>query len=113
LDKEIDHEYTDTVICPYCGHDNGGDNGDGPPDGEQECNNEECEKKFHCEPDYSVSYSTSKVPCLNNEEPHSYYTPYFLDPNRGASKCRNCSERKFFTREETLKLQQEYRARQG
>lgn len=67
--KEFDTRYTDTVICPYCGYDNGDDDGDGPRTGEEQC--QECEKKFHCEPDYSVSYITRKVPCLNGE-PHQW-----------------------------------------
>ncbi len=96
--KEIDHEFTDTVICPYCGHDNGGDDGDGPPSGEQQCYNEECEKKFHCEPDYSVSYSTSKVPCLNGE-PHQWrepYNPFGADDPRQMHNCRTCYKHERF-----------------
>lgn len=93
MDKEIDCSSTDTVICPYCGYDNGGDDGDGPPTGPQECYS--CEKKFECEPDYSVYYSTFKVDCWNGE-PHDWRKPDFLPgETKTITSCRACRKSKW------------------
>lgn len=97
--KEIDHRYTDTVICPYCGYDNGSDDGDGPPKGEQQCLSEECQQKFNCEPYYSVSYTTYKVPCWNGE-PHEWdKTHWFADEDKkGHRSCKCCSKGEWVSR---------------
>lgn len=58
MKTEIDHEYTDNIVCPYCGgeetdswefHEDSGD-----------INCGSCHKEFHYERDISVSYTTSK-----------------------------------------------------
>lgn len=94
MSKEIDHKGTDNVICPYCGHDNGGDDGDGPSKGEQQCY--ECEKKFDCEPSYSVTYYTNKMPCWNGE-PHEYktYRRVLPDDKKTLASCRLCHKTKW------------------
>jgi len=96
LTKEIYHEYTDTVICPYCGHDNGGDNGDGPPEGEQECYNDQCKMKFDCEPDFLVTYSTRKIPCMNGEQ-HEW-GQVFWATEQGYRSCKGCRKSEWVNR---------------
>jgi len=52
-----DIESMDTAICPHCGADNGCDEIRTAQD--MTCC--ECDKEFHVQPDYSVTYSTSCV----------------------------------------------------
>lgn len=91
MDKEIDCEYTDDVVCPYCGHHMDGDIGDGPSTGEQEC--DKCEKKFDCTPSYSVSYTTMKVDCWNGS-PHDFKKDRFWpdDEKKAPWTCKECSK---------------------
>jgi DNA-directed RNA polymerase subunit RPC12/RpoP len=63
----IDHEYTNEIVCPYCGAEFS-DSLEFGDDDYPEC--EECGKKFISRRDISVSYITKKSPCLNGEEPH-------------------------------------------
>lgn len=89
MSKEIEHYGTDTVICPYCGYDNGGEDGDGPASGEQQCYNDDCNKYFTCEPSFTVDYSTYKLDCRNGSE-HRWAEPYFGDSDRGIKSCKDC-----------------------
>ena len=63
--EEIDHEYTDNIICPYCGAEDG-DSWECMPDEEDlghiECC--ECEKKFLAQRLITIKYSTSKIDWL-------------------------------------------------
>jgi hypothetical protein len=54
---EIDHEYTNEVVCPYCGYVEN-DSWECDDDGEMECGS--CEKPFDMTRHKSVSYSTFK-----------------------------------------------------
>jgi len=65
---EIDHDFTDEVVCPYCGHvhSESYEFGNGADDGEDECG--ECGKKFSWSRMISVSYSTSKADDDEEEE---------------------------------------------
>ena len=65
--KKIDHEYTDEVVCPYCGEaiDNsdadetfGDDWGDGA-ETDFECG--DCGRKFSAQMNVSVAYMTKKI----------------------------------------------------
>jgi hypothetical protein len=59
--EAIDHEFTDEIVCPHCGHVHSESyefGGGGEGDGEDECG--ECGKKFYWSRTISVSYSTSK-----------------------------------------------------
>lgn len=67
--KEIDHEATDEMICPYCGDSTEREGDPNDYSGEHECG--ECGKIFTCEVDISVSFSTSKD-CKLNKEEHKY-----------------------------------------
>lgn len=87
--KEIDHEYTDNVVCPYCGYEMDGDVGDGPPRGEQQCG--ECKKYFNCEPDFSVYYTTTKLDCRNGS-PHDWkHTPRHDYQGKECWQCQSCT----------------------
>lgn len=66
--QRIEHEYTDDVVCPFCGttHD-GCDVFDGARanDTTQDC--DECGRSFEVERDFSVYYITRKP----KEAPHA------------------------------------------
>lgn len=55
-EKGFDHEYSDNMICPYCGHEFS-DIWE-MTDGEYNC--PDCEKNFEVETNHSVTYTTSK-----------------------------------------------------
>lgn len=55
--SRIDHEATDSVICPWCGH----DNGDGDYESGSEIDCEQCGRAFDVEIDTIVVYTTSKL----------------------------------------------------
>ena len=58
---EIDHEYTQEIVCPYCGNkqDDTDYMIDGNMEGTEVC--EECGEKFKFESDISVYWITSKI----------------------------------------------------
>lgn len=68
MEKEkIDHQFTDRVVCPHCGHKHT-DCTDWHGYGVASC--EACEKQFRYESEYSVSYITSKLePEIVRKEP--------------------------------------------
>jgi protein-arginine kinase activator protein McsA len=55
-EKQIDHEDTDEIVCPHCGFKFG--NSWEYQSGTVECG--DCKREFHCEVDYTVTYTTSK-----------------------------------------------------
>lgn len=58
--REIDHEFTDEIVCPHCGHEHGDSwewRGD---DGEADC--DDCGKPFEWSRNVSVCYSTKAKP---------------------------------------------------
>lgn len=60
--SDIDCDYTDNVVCPYCGHEHEHDLHEmfGREDTiRTEC--DECGKQFEVSRDFSVSYSSSKI----------------------------------------------------
>jgi len=61
MEKEIDHEYTDEIVCPHCWKEmeNSSDWLESCTEGTNECY--KCWKDFEWNADFSVSYSTSKV----------------------------------------------------
>ena len=59
---EIDHEYTDEIVCPFCGHEFGDSweiDGSSEDLGLIDC--EECYKEFYAVRNISVCYSTEKA----------------------------------------------------
>lgn len=60
--NEIDHEYTDELICPFCGHEEGDSWEVKPSDedlGLREC--DECGKYYYGTRNMEVTYSTEKA----------------------------------------------------
>ena len=57
MSKEIEHDYTDEIVCPWCGY-RYSDSWETDP-GLQECKN--CEKGFYAERNVEVTYSTQKA----------------------------------------------------
>ena len=89
--KEIHHEYTDETTCPYCGHEES-DSWEiaGDDDcGETECGS--CDKKYLFSRSVSVSYSTTKSPCLNGEAPHDFKEIRIYPTTWKLFRCRECS----------------------
>jgi DNA-directed RNA polymerase subunit RPC12/RpoP len=58
MNKEIDHNFTNEVVCPYCGWELR-DSWELDDKGYMDC--EECEKKFFFERDITVRYCTGKI----------------------------------------------------
>ena len=56
--NNINHEYTDEIVCPYCGHEHGDSWELESDDGETNCSS--CDKPFNYTRRHSVDYSTSK-----------------------------------------------------
>ena len=59
MNKEIDHEYTNEVVCPHCGYEHR-DSWELSDAGEHECDN--CGEPFLIERIVSVTYCTAKLP---------------------------------------------------
>lgn len=56
--KEIEHEYTDELICPYCGHENKTEY-DAPDYETEECN--KCGEEFKYDHYIEITYTTYKI----------------------------------------------------
>jgi transposase-like protein len=56
---EFDHEFTDEIVCPYCGYEHGDSWEEHDDRGDLECQG--CGKKFCYERNISVDYSTYKI----------------------------------------------------
>ena len=63
--KEIDCEFTNMPVCPYCGYE-WDDDCEMNESSSAEC--PECLKKFRYEVEYSKSFSSRQVPCMNGGE---------------------------------------------
>lgn len=59
MSDEIDHEYTDFVVCPWCGHVHL--DSQEFDDGSNTCH--ECDKEFSLRIDQTVTYTTTKEWC--------------------------------------------------
>lgn len=56
--KEIDHELTDEIVCPYCGHEFSDSY---EFEGEDKIICYECNKEFGCMSHIRINYSTKKI----------------------------------------------------
>jgi hypothetical protein len=56
---EGDHEYTEEIVCPYCGEEQTDSWELSANSGELDCGN--CENKFTYERDIQITYSTQKL----------------------------------------------------
>ena len=59
MSKEIDHEYTDEIVCPYCGHEFSESYEFSGDSGEEECY--ECGKEFEYHRHIEVTYCTYEI----------------------------------------------------
>jgi DNA-directed RNA polymerase subunit RPC12/RpoP len=55
---EFDTDYTDEVVCPYCGYEHS-DSYELAEYGKMDCHH--CDEEFTIEADISITYSTSKI----------------------------------------------------
>jgi hypothetical protein len=55
---DMDHSYTDEIVCPYCGSEQGDSWELSDDSGDLECGN--CDKEFTYERDITVNYTTSR-----------------------------------------------------
>lgn len=90
---DFDTEFTDKIICPYCGSEN--DNADFDDDRDWKCF--ECEKTFDIDAHYSVSFTTAKNCRLNNQQHNFVYEkelPHYTDKDKKLYKyqCSLCPE---------------------
>lgn len=87
MENEIDCECTDDLICPYCGC-KFEDSFEFNESSQHQC--DRCEKHFMYEVEYSKTFSSVKVDCLNGGEhmwkssPWAYYPDYRY--------CRKCTK---------------------
>lgn len=90
MEKEIDHEYTSNIVCPYCGHEYQ-DSWETEEDyGTQECG--ECDKKFSYSRNVTVEYTTTKL-CDNNGVQHVWgkpNRPHFFEYQKKWIAGRHC-----------------------
>ena len=59
MNKEIEHKYTDEIVCPFCGYEHGDSWERRDDEGIIECDG--CKKPFLFSRDVSVSYSTEQI----------------------------------------------------
>lgn len=57
-ENEINHEYTDEIVCPHCGYEFG-DSWEFPESGDYKC--PDCDNKFKFQREIEVTYSTEKI----------------------------------------------------
>src|SRR5438045_320802 len=67
------HEYTNEVVCPYCDHLHR-DSWEFSDSDEHTC--EGCEKTFLLEKNYSITYTTKRVPCEDDQHQYGKVTRY-------------------------------------
>lgn len=88
--------HTDEIVCPYCGHESS-DSWESHESKTHQCG--ECGKWAALEIEHSVSYSTSKVECLNDESKHEWEkNKGYEDQLRNGKSyayCKKCREYKW------------------
>lgn len=114
---KIEHQYTDEVVCPWCGRESGDCWEWTENDGEMKC--DECGKEFSYEKDITVTYSTLKKECEKGKHKylfdseflsyHNYEKPVKAEEDWGfieIEKCSICDDKiytKKITREDWIK----------
>ena len=66
MKKEIEHEYTSNMVCPYCGFTDEDSWETSKDDGVKDCGN--CEERFNFVRNISIDYCTSKITNQEGEE---------------------------------------------
>ena len=70
MSKEINHEFTDEIVCPYCGQ-TFGDSWELPDSGREEC--AVCYKEFTFDRNVTVDYSTARI-CICDHTESIHFT---------------------------------------
>lgn len=78
---EINHKYTSSIVCPYCGFEDG-DSWELDSDGEDDYQCGSCEKEFSYERDISITYTTTKKECEDCDMVHQYLFISKLEDDR-------------------------------
>lgn len=105
-EKDIDHEYTDEIVCPFCGHefsDSWEFSSNEEDLGLNEC--EQCGKSFYATRNVSVTYSTNEADygtcgCCKTDD--VVIEDYHSTVGRYSGLCIKCGEI------EKRKLEKEY-----
>lgn len=108
----LDVDYTDGIICPWCGfrHEEPEHIMDNITESEEEIECYQCERKFNVEPEVTVRYSTSRTECdvCNNRKLHSAgisTRPYHSNEDeqwRVVMECNMCGNNSFIYEPLTL-----------
>ncbi len=109
MTNKIDHEYTDEIVCPYCGESDNESYEYADPDcGETECGF--CERSFNYSVHISIEYST-ETDCSTEGKFHVWLGPYrvFEYEDRAGvwcyiRKCLNCQQEDYFWQEAILEM---------
>ncbi len=92
----FDTRWTDDVVCPWCGYKET-DSFELNSDSHFSCGS--CGKISELSVDMSVTYTTTKVPCLNDPTLHQWKTNTWYEPHvRGDktySTCTRCNTREW------------------
>ncbi len=93
-EKEIDHEYTDEIVCPFCGYkfsDSWEYEGDSEDIGLLEC--DDCNKSFYATRNVSVDYCTEKANygiCNNCKDEDIVIENYTSSLGKYEGLCNKC-----------------------
>lgn len=90
--QEIDTEYKDSIICPYCGYNDEYNCSEyGQEDDTWDCAS--CGKWINVYVHVQINYSTKKAPCMNDEEPHDFKNIYpHYDGMTTTYRCTKCDK---------------------
>ena len=91
---EIKHEYTDEIVCPYCGHEFS-DSWEYIKQNEGIIDCQDCRKAFYLKVNQSVDYSTKKVPCANDEDEHNWSKWTSYGQTNETRYCKECDKREY------------------
>lgn len=94
--NEIDHQYTNEIVCPFCGHEFGDSweiDGDSEDLGLIDC--EECYKEFYAVRNIRVDYSTEKArygTCKHCNKDNVVIENYTSSSGKYKDLCVNCGQ---------------------
>ena len=91
--KEINSQYQDEIVCPYCGHKRQADFEDNHTEDNEEAECYACEKTFLYHASILVSWCSRKADCLNEgEHPFTEWKHCGVDDFYYRT-CNTCSKR--------------------
>lgn len=95
--KQIDHDYTDEIVCPYCGYEFGDSwecGGNEEDIGLLDCR--DCNKEFDATRNIRVSYSTQKTDDWKSCEECGNRRSHFPTKHGDKLLCYGCDARRKF-----------------